>query len=354
MIQQKVTAHTQDAARFMSDEQLNLYVLSDESIGKASAPGQPETAKLALPSRLPQFCKPDSPRINQALVARELFCRQTKCLQSLARVRTTSQQKALLLQQKEKNIRGEVHNTRVRSMVSRLTARVDEAVWEYRSCRAALRVLGATKEELAWLQPLEDSHLSGLTSMLQADRSTGEGRRQLPWFWNVRSMDIGKGDDSSVENDEGRFGCYRASALLTLRAAMRVEWFRGRARYQRWEEEVLILRREMASVLFSFHAEEEKWAQRQRTVEASFDRGYQSFCCQEIGMWRDLREDATDKFRPFIQVGSVHSLHLRWALTFTSRLMNHQTLLALGLQSHFVHKYNETAHEAGILISWCG
>ncbi|KAG9075734.1 hypothetical protein FS749_012572 [Ceratobasidium sp. UAMH 11750] len=285
MIQQKVTAHTQDAARFMSDEQLNLYVLSDESIGKASTPGQPETAKLALPSRLPQFCKPDSPRINQALVARELFCRQTKCLQLLARVHTTSQQKALLLQQKEKNIHGEVHNTRVRSMVSRLTARVDEAVWEYCSSRAALRVLGATKEELAWLQPLEDSHLSGLTSMLQADRSTGEGRRQLPWFWNVRSMDIGKGDDSSVENDE----------------AMRVEWFRGRARYQRWEEEVLILRREMASVLFSFHAEEEKWAQRQRTVEASFDRGYQSFCCQEIGMWRDLREDATDKFRPFIQ-----------------------------------------------------
>ncbi|KAG9093886.1 hypothetical protein FS749_013571 [Ceratobasidium sp. UAMH 11750] len=283
-IQQKITAHVQDASRFLSDEQLNLYVLSDESVGKPSVPGKPETAKLALPSRLPRFCGSGSPRNNQALIARELSCRQNKCLQSLARVRTTSQQKALLLQQKEKNIRGEVHNTRVRSMVARLTARVDEAVWEYRNSRATLCILGATQDELEWLQPLEDKHLSGLTSMLQADRSTGEGKRKLPWFWSVRSMDIGNTDDSAAENDE----------------AMKVEWFRGQARYQRWEEEVMILRREMASVLFSFHAEEEKWAERERTMEASFDRSYQSFCCQEMDMWRGLRRDAASKFRPFI------------------------------------------------------
>ncbi|KAG9088428.1 hypothetical protein FRC06_002034, partial [Ceratobasidium sp. 370] len=87
-------------------------------------------------------------------------------------------------------------------MISWLSARVELAVWEYNNSRSALLALGASPEDEARLKPLTTKDLSGLTSMLQADRSTGEGHRQLPWFWAVRSMKAGEYDESSGENDE--------------------------------------------------------------------------------------------------------------------------------------------------------
>ncbi|QRW00967.1 hypothetical protein RhiJN_28985 [Ceratobasidium sp. AG-Ba] len=173
-------------------------------------------------------------------------------------------------------------------MVSRLTERVDFVVWQYRNSRRALVALHAAPEVLNWLRPLEPTDLSRLTSMLQGDRSPGEGARQLPWFWHVRSMKIGEWDDSTEENDE----------------VMKVEWFRGKARYERWEEEVRILPREMASVLFSFEQEAKAWMKRRDSVDAAFDKGYHSYCNQQVAMWESLRDDASLQFRPRILAAS--------------------------------------------------
>ncbi|KAG9079800.1 hypothetical protein FRC06_007452, partial [Ceratobasidium sp. 370] len=58
-------------------------------------------------------------------------------------------------------------------------------------------------------------------------------------------MTVGEYDESDKERDE----------------AMKVQWFRGKAQYERWEEEIEILRREMASVLFSFNHEIQRWTE---------------------------------------------------------------------------------------------
>ncbi|KAG9097601.1 hypothetical protein FS749_005932 [Ceratobasidium sp. UAMH 11750] len=284
-LQDRQTRHSKDASLFYSPEQLAKYVLPQEPASPGTVRGKPETYKLALPSRLERLCKDLSLQNVPVQVNVERTLRQAYCLQALSRLRTGSQQKALLIRQKEKNVRGEVKNTRVQSMVTRLTNHVQLAAWEYRNSRSALLALGATADETARLKPLHDADLSGLTSMLLADRSTGEGLRQLPWFWAVRSMHVGEYDESREENDE----------------AMRVEWFRGKARYERWEEEVMILRREMASVLFSFHEEVQYWALRMTTLEASFDAGFTSFCGQQLAMWQGLHKDAASKFQPFLQ-----------------------------------------------------
>ncbi|KAG8707563.1 hypothetical protein FRC08_000418 [Ceratobasidium sp. 394] len=280
-LQQRLTRHSQDAALFFSSEQLALYVLPSGSLDESLVLGKPETAKLVLPSRLERLCKHAAIQKDPAFLEQERILRRACCLQVLSRLCTTSQQKALLVGHKSKHVRGEVKNTRLQTMITRLTDCVQLAAWEYRNSRSALLALGASQNDQSRLKPLLDADISGLTSMLQEDRSTGEGHRQLPWFWAIRSMTVGEFDESSNEAD----------------AALMVEWFRGKARYERWEEEVKILEREMASVLFSFNAEIQRWTNRATTLEASFNQGYQSFCQQQASMWRIMHADAVLKFR---------------------------------------------------------
>ncbi|KAG9085743.1 hypothetical protein FS749_004134 [Ceratobasidium sp. UAMH 11750] len=211
-LQRRRTRHTKDAAIFFMSEQLALYVAQGDSDRDAVA-GKPEMGTLALPSRMLRFRKDAHSRSDRALIEVELSKRVNACLKALVDLRTTSQQKALLIQQKQKHVRGEIKNTRVQTMILRLMDRVNLAVWEYRNLREAWISLGAPEAEANWLQPLRDADLSGLTSMLQSDRSTGEGTRQLPWFWTVRSMQVGRREDGPEEND----------------SAMRVEWFRSKS-----------------------------------------------------------------------------------------------------------------------------
>ncbi|QRV88425.1 hypothetical protein RhiJN_16443 [Ceratobasidium sp. AG-Ba] len=293
-LQERLAQHCRNASFFFTSEQLSSYVIPTRLLGEPREPGKPETSTLALPSRISRFCRQALLPNNSAMTNVEQSIREVTCLESLARVRTTSQQKALLLKQKKKNVRGEVHNTRVQSMLARHTARVDMAVWKYRNSRRALVALNASKQVLEWLRPLEDVDMAGLTSILQSDRTVGEGFRHLPWFWCVRSMKIGEWDDSEKENSE----------------ALKVEWFRGKARYERWEEEVEILKREMASVLFSFDSEANKWKELRNTMEASFDNGYSLFCSQQIAFWGTQRNNAFVMFRGYL-ISSSNATCLR-------------------------------------------
>ncbi|KAG8794906.1 hypothetical protein FRC12_020323 [Ceratobasidium sp. 428] len=279
-LQERITRHVGNVSLFYSPEQIALHVLPASAKQDPAAQGKPERTQLTLPSRLSTFRKLPVPENDAPVVKLERDIRRTSCLQALSRVRTTSQQKALLLEYKEKNIQGQVKSTRAQSMVDRLTKRVDLAVWEYKNSREALLALGASEEDKTRLQPLKDADLAGLTKMLNSDRSTGEGKRELPWFWTVRSMTVGDNDESPDECND----------------ANRVEWFRGKARYERWKEESMILRREMASVMFSFSHEANEWQKRRGTVKASFSPGYRSYCSQQAEMWRQLQRNAASQF----------------------------------------------------------
>ncbi|KAG8709319.1 hypothetical protein FRC09_000732, partial [Ceratobasidium sp. 395] len=204
LLQERITRHVGNSASFYSPEQTALHVLPASLNVDPAHQGKPEHTHLALPSRLPTLSKSPVSDDNETLLELERTIRRTCCLEALARVRTTSQQKALMLTHKEKNLRGEVKNTRFQTMVDRLTKRVDLAIWEYKNSRKALLALGATEKDTARLRPLTDKDTSGLTSMLQGDRSTGEGKRQLPWFWAVRSMEVGEYDDTLEECDDGK------------------------------------------------------------------------------------------------------------------------------------------------------
>ncbi|KAG9121974.1 hypothetical protein FRC07_001831 [Ceratobasidium sp. 392] len=168
-LQDRIKQHCNDACLIYTPEQLAQYLQTHEAAEDPDVVGRPELTKLALPSRISLFCSHPGTSHDSRVIEAERSLRRASCLQSLQRVRTTSQQKALLLSNKKKNACGEVKNTRLQTMVSRLTARVELAAWEYNNSYDALLALGATKDDKARLQRLRKEHLAGLTSMLQAD-----------------------------------------------------------------------------------------------------------------------------------------------------------------------------------------
>ncbi|KAG8795060.1 hypothetical protein FRC12_018356 [Ceratobasidium sp. 428] len=89
------------------------------------------------------------------------------------------------------------------------------------------------------LRPLTPGDLSSLTEDVKKNRSLGQGRIKMPWYWRVNYA-------PSV-NDTGDVTLCKSEMAEECSASIRVEWFRGRERYKRWEEEVFWLEREAAS-----------------------------------------------------------------------------------------------------------
>ena len=97
--------------------------------------------------------------------------------------------------------------------------------------------------------------------------------------------------------------------LTAQRAANRVEWFRGRERYRRWEEEEMILRREMATVLFDFEYRCKSWMDRSTVPSAKFNSGYVSYCLKQAELWRSMRKGAFKQLKDIMIVRIIHVAH---------------------------------------------
>ncbi|KDN48838.1 hypothetical protein RSAG8_02825, partial [Rhizoctonia solani AG-8 WAC10335] len=110
-------------------------------------------------------------------------------------------------------------------------------------------------------------------TILHVERDTGEGQKAAPWFWTVRGNNALVVDD---KNDQ------------EFVEAIRVEWFRGREHYRRWQEEDCWLRREIASMLFSFKESSEVWTNHALSDYAKRNAGYQSYCYRQSDIFLGL------------------------------------------------------------------
>ncbi|KAG8755687.1 hypothetical protein FRC11_005876, partial [Ceratobasidium sp. 423] len=147
---------------------------------------------------------------------------------------------------------------------------------DYNTSFEALQSLGVNAETLSPLKSLSTQDLTGLTSILSGSRPIGEGKRQLPWFWRAKDQDqVVNNADDDEEINEG----------------IRVEWFRGRERYRRWREEVLWLRREIASTLFDYKHQSDEWSARASSDYATQNPGYHAYCIRQADTYHGLLAD---------------------------------------------------------------
>ncbi|QRV91950.1 hypothetical protein RhiJN_19968 [Ceratobasidium sp. AG-Ba] len=284
----RISRHRQSAAFFVdvmaggSDDSGSLAEETD---------GQPERAVLYLPSRLgPKLM--DAER-SQKAKDYEYTLRRVTCLRALHRVKNHSIQKRNMLRGKAKHARGQTNTTRVQGMIDRMSRRVDMAAWEYGNCRGALRALGLKEHDKRTLRELKDRHVSELSKFLDLDRNLGQGYKTIPWIWQLTTAE----PDAHIESVETAPNTPKGLVDIEKEVddANRVEWFRGRERYKRWEEEALWLRREIASVILDFDRRAQVWNARASSDAGKRSMGYRAYSIRQRDAWTSLRQDALDR-----------------------------------------------------------
>ncbi|EUC61585.1 hypothetical protein RSOL_400650 [Rhizoctonia solani AG-3 Rhs1AP] len=263
----RINTHREHAALFID---LLPNKLSTTSVSQETG-GQPEQAVLYLPSHLSR--RLDKTERSTWAIDLEKIVRKAECFECLRRIRVACSQKSQMLIGKTKNARGEVANTRAQVMITRLEQRIKSAMAEYNRSFEALENLSVEADTLNPFKKVKDTDFTGLMSLLRGVRELEEGRKRLPWFWTVRETGLksGKDEDEEETND-----------------AIRVEWFRGRERFRRWQEEVLWLRRELASTLFSFAHSKDTWSKLSQSAYAGVHPGYRSYSRRQSDVYHGL------------------------------------------------------------------
>ncbi|QRV88403.1 hypothetical protein RhiJN_16421 [Ceratobasidium sp. AG-Ba] len=289
----RIICHRQQAVFF-----LDIKPSQDSVTGSLAeeTDGRPEKARLYLPSRLGSaLVATDRSRKAEKL---EYTLRRATCLQAVHRIRVATIQKKQATRSKRRNARGEIMNTRSQAAIDRLGDRVDLAVWEYKNSYKALTKLKLTEEDSKILRPVSKPDLDELWKFLDLDRATGEGYKKAPWLWILTGSEAGSASESSqvVEKE--------------IDEANRVEWFRGRERYRRWQEEVLWLEREAASIVLDFQSRSEYWERLSHSNHAGVNAGYQSYCVRQRDVWFTMRQDAKNRLHELLKEGDKNNIVL--------------------------------------------
>jgi hypothetical protein len=76
----------------------------------------------------------------------------------------------------------------------------------------------------------------------------------------------------------------------------RINWLRASARYQRWNEEVTLLRKEMSWTVLWFGNQRKVWEERLGKACVSQSEGHQAYACRQMHLWSRCIKHALDEF----------------------------------------------------------
>ncbi|KAJ3476825.1 hypothetical protein NLI96_g10890 [Meripilus lineatus] len=224
---------------------------------------KPEDTKLLLPSQVP-------PRLREACLGnvadKEWQLRLGQLGDSLAQVRRSLCVRTHLMKYKQKNVRGQRPNTRHNALIDSNNNRTHRYAATYNRAHQAMISLDPLRDD--WQKdypPLSESDLIPLyigiysdddprtSRKSQRDRRTqmskvSEGNRTIPWIWRSHKV------FEEIEEDLISSG--------HLNEGLRIEWCRSRARFRRWDEEVLRLIVEMTRTVRFFERRASWWREK--------------------------------------------------------------------------------------------
>ncbi|EAU86991.2 hypothetical protein CC1G_08462 [Coprinopsis cinerea okayama7 len=191
-----------------------------------------EGAEVIKPEDIPLYLPSDlTPTLHQtipAMTEKERRLREAQADDALSEIRLGRRILTGLTQFKKLHLAGAGNkpNTRVRSLYNRIQAKISKAANRYRRARDALVTINPTGEWTHRLKPLNPGDIRG-----PGRESHESSSRFIPsWIWQVPRVRR-EGDDTLAEEE--------------LDESLRVEWAKGRARLQRWNEEYQLVQEEM-------------------------------------------------------------------------------------------------------------
>ncbi|CAE7088251.1 unnamed protein product [Rhizoctonia solani] len=244
-----------------------------------------EEFDLAMPSSYSAAAIESAGLTTLAAVEKEL--RRALCKESIECVKQLLGAKKATQNYKKKNVRGQVANTRANTILKDHDQKIGKAQWRYMNSRSALIQLGFSEADKQF-EVLADKDLQPLvTYFAEYARSTGHGYSGISWIWKT----------SVAPNTKE----WEVTALKT-------EWFRSRERYKRWEEELVILKREMVMSIRTFLKFQELWEW--KSVNRGVTPGMRAYACGRARFYAQHAMRVLISCREHLYDNSVE---LRWA-----------------------------------------
>ncbi|KAG8771069.1 hypothetical protein FRC12_003872 [Ceratobasidium sp. 428] len=162
------------------------------------------------------------------------------CNDAIESVRRLLGAKAAAINYKKAQIRGQVAVTRAESRIQAHAEKIEKARWRYLNSRSALIKPVMTEADTIEYQDLVPDDLQSLKSHFEdyATQRVGHSQTKLSWIW--RSSAAAVTDDWEVD-------------------ALRTEWFRAKEQYKRFDEQLVLVKREMILSIGSFRKHAELW-----------------------------------------------------------------------------------------------
>ncbi|TEB10416.1 hypothetical protein FA13DRAFT_1653193 [Coprinellus micaceus] len=202
--------------------------------------------------------------------------------EALGTLRRYLQLRATLYDVKRRWLRGQGANTRGLKAIATVQGRITAARDEYRKARSALVSLGSLlkKTDVHKSFPeLLDIHIQPMTEYSDGH---GQTKKVLSWIWRMAGASEDMGTDYAADT-------------------VRVEWAKSRARVQRYEEEILLVKEEMRRTLRFFNWKQADWRKRWEawgSVEISqeYAEGLRAYAERQATICRNLHDSFLKKW----------------------------------------------------------
>ncbi|QRV77084.1 hypothetical protein RhiJN_05099 [Ceratobasidium sp. AG-Ba] len=229
-----------------------------------------EPIELGLPSSYEPSTLAAAGLSKLADIERKL--RRGTCTDALESVKRLLGGKAAAIKFKNLHISGQVAITRAESAIQKHTAKILKARKRYLNSRQALLQLEPTEVDLDQYRDLEISDLKPLKTYFEEyAQTTGHGKTSMSWIW--RSAAAPNKDDWEIDS-------------------LKTEWFRSRERFKRWDEQLVLLKREMVMSVRSFRRYEELWKWRATNGQPSL--GMSAYALKQSTFFGELARRMLD------------------------------------------------------------
>ncbi|QRV97095.1 hypothetical protein RhiJN_25114 [Ceratobasidium sp. AG-Ba] len=206
-----------------------------EFVGEDSEWAEP--VELGLPSSYKADTLAKAGVSKLAEIERRL--RRGVCTDALESVKRLLGGKAAVIKFKNQHLSGQVATTRAESTIQKHTVKILKARQRYLNSRDALLNLEPTEKDLDQYRELRNQDLQTLKTYFEEyAQTTGHGRTSMSWIW--RSAAAPNKEDWQIDT-------------------LKTEWFRSRERFKRWNEQLVLLKREMIMSIRSFRQYQDLW-----------------------------------------------------------------------------------------------
>jgi len=253
-----------------------------------------EDLTLWMPSHIGASCLSEAEF--EDLIKKEVQLRIGQANDKLEKLRINLGHKSILYRTNFRSSTSVRTDTRSKQDIRRVVLKITRDVRSYHRARESLLRLKASQDILKKYQIIKPEEL-GVSKDITEENRFGQGSDKLPWFWRIGGSQLGPSD---TWNEECK--CYNVLSLglflnLYYFKVHRVSWLKARARYERWKEELQIVKHEMVWTTLWFKHHEQEWERRHKTYPKP---GLKAYAAKQKDVWERFRKNAEERFDKYV------------------------------------------------------